>query len=185
MFTELMRHPEVATRFVTRYADLLNTNFRGERASAFLDEIVTEIESEAPRHMARYREFDMIFWGEQLDQLEEFMNQRPDAVRGQLIERFDLGAPTSVSLSTDPSRGAMRINSLLIDSSTPGVADPGSWQGIYFDGMRLTLDAVAWSGHRFVAWEGLPADQGLDPADPQVTLTLDGPLDVTAVFEPS
>lgn len=183
MFNELAQHPAFVEQFVARYADLLNTSLRAERASSYLDEVVAEIAPEVPNHMGRWRQFDVEFWQSQLEQLDEFMRLRPDAVRRQLVERFALGSPTTVGVLTDPARGAVRINSVFIDPSTPGVDDPANWQGVYFDGMGVTLEAVAWSGSRFVRWEGLPESQQRDATDSRVTIVLDGPLEISAVFE--
>ncbi|MEX2487702.1 MAG: CotH kinase family protein [Nitriliruptoraceae bacterium] len=191
MFNRLMANAAVADRFVTRYADVLNTHFRPSRAAAALAADAAEIADEVPEHMARYAAFEgefaftIEFWENQLAELEAFMVQRPVAVRDQLADRFGLGAPVPVTVQTDPAEGAVQLNTVRIDAATPGVADPQSWTGVYFDGTTITVEALPWAGHRFVGWQGLPEGQGLDVSASRVELTLDGPLELTAEFAPA
>jgi outer membrane protein assembly factor BamB len=54
------------------------------------------------------------------------------------------------------------------------------WTGSYFDGIPITLEAVANPGYRFVGW----SDAAL-PLEPLVEVTLSGDYSVSAAFEPA
>ncbi|MEX2563491.1 MAG: CotH kinase family protein [Nitriliruptoraceae bacterium] len=186
LFTWLMDNDEVRQRFIVRFADHLNTSFDPDRASRVLTETVEAIEDEMPRHEARYPLFDDIDWRDQLEQLDTFMQLRPDAVRGHIATRFGLAGQMTLDVATDPDGGFVRVNTIAIDGTTPGVADPANWQGTYFIGVPLRIEAVPWAGHEFVRWEGPSADlAGIDATNPVIEFEPDDDMDLIAVFASS
>jgi len=82
----------------------------------------------------------------------------------------------NITLNTDSSKGYIKINTIDIKSSTPGVKDPSRWTGVYFTGIPVTITAVPQEGYVFDHWEGI---QGYSDT---VTFTHTGDINITAVF---
>ena len=76
--------------------------------------------------------------------------------------------------------GYIIINTIAISNGTPGIEDPSSWTGTYFQGVPITLTTIPQSGYRFLRWEGI---QGIDPTMETLTITLENDLSLKAVFE--
>ena len=82
----------------------------------------------------------------------------------------------NITLNTDQSNGYIKINTVDIKSSTPGVNNPSRWTGLYFTGIPVTVKAVPADGYVFDHWEGI-----IGYSD-TVTFTHTGEINITAVF---
>jgi hypothetical protein len=170
--------------FINRFADLLNTAFVPERVVAMVDEIAGSLAPEMPEHIHRYTQpASMAAWESEVALIRQFAQLRPEFQRQHIVDFFALGGTTGVGLNvSSPEAGAIRINSLLINDQTVGIAgDPYPWQGIYFQDVPVTLTAVPKIGYRFVEWEGLPDDAQAGAKSVKLLLTED--LSLTACFE--
>jgi hypothetical protein len=145
-----------------------------------LEAMADELRPYMPEYQDRWQQNDD--WERQLQRVRDYMRWRPDHVRQHVLEVFDLPGLYRLRLDRSPAgAGRIRINSLLVDPETPGVGDPPyPWEGAYFQGVPVTVTAVAAPGHRFVRWEGLPP--GSRPGANPVTLTLSEDTALTAVF---
>lgn len=103
-----------------------------------------------------------------------FLKERPPYAVKNLIDAMKPEAETcSLTLRiSDPKGGSVRLNTVQPDLSG------GSWTGTYLTGVPLTLCAEAAEGWRFVRWEGSEYS-----AEPTVTLTPSGDIQMAAVFE--
>ena len=110
--------------------------------------------------------------------MRNFSRNRPDFVRQHMIDHFDLPGTATVTLLTDSAKGYIRINSIDITSDTPGVMDADEWSGIYFKGIPINLSAIPNPGYQFAGWEGI------DQSSPDLQLSLDNDLKLTANFIP-
>src|SRR5690625_6836775 len=83
-------------------------------------------------------------------------------MRSQLTDAFSLGGSRSLTVDvSDPSAGYVRVNSVDLLPSTPGVdEDPYPLSGTYFRSVPVTLTARPALGYRFVAWAGLGGGAG-------------------------
>jgi hypothetical protein len=67
-----------------------------------------------------------------------------------LREHFDLGPDARMTVTVnDPSLGRVRVNSLRLSASDR------PWEGDYFHGIPIEVEAIPAPGCEFVAWEGV------------------------------
>src|SRR5690625_7477362 len=102
-------------------------------------------------------------------------------MRSQLTDAFSLAGSGSLSVDvSDPSAGYVRVNSVDLLPSTPGVdEDPYPWSGTYLRSVPVTLTARPALGYRFVEWAGIDGVAGS-----VVSLELNRDRTVTADLEP-
>lgn len=183
LFHRLMEVEEVRHQFLQRFADHLNTAFSPDHALRRISELEDLLEEEIAHHAARWdTPPSVVRWRNDLTRLRSFMRRRPDAQRRHLRELFDLEGTATVALRTDPEAGSIRVNSLDLVRDTPGVDDPADWEGVYFRGVPVELEAVPAQGYRFVRWRGMP---GEDPREPSLEIMLEEDLGLEAVFAPA
>jgi hypothetical protein len=137
--------------FINRFADLMNTNYRDERIIAvenhFFNQTLVEMQNEYQR------------WGDPWNipgQMDNFYNNhltfqeqllcRTGQVRNHIQNGFSLPQQVTVELDVFPI-GAGKIK---ISTITP---DEYPWQGVYFDGVPVKIEAIANSGYAFSHWE--------------------------------
>lgn len=183
LLRSLLANPTFREHFISRFADLLNTAFLPERTVSIIRAMEQALEPEMAEHVGRWRAPDSISaWHGQVAVMVEFANQRPAYQRQHIRDKFGITGDFSLTLDvSDPAQGYVRVNTIDLLSSTPGVpAAPYPWTGIYFKGIPVELQAVARPGYRFVRWEGLPPET---PA--QTAQTFTGDTTLTAVFEPT
>jgi hypothetical protein len=177
---ETFRH-----KFINRFADLLNTAFVPERVLTVIEEIAGSLAPEMPEQIRRYqRPASMTAWKNEVESIRRFARMRPAVQRQHIVEFFGLGGTATVELKlSHPHAGAIRINSLLIDTKTVGITgNPYPWQGIYFQSVPVQITAVPRFGYRFAGWEGI--DNGELTAAESLEISLTQALSLTAHFEP-
>jgi hypothetical protein len=170
--------------FVSRFADHLNTTFSASRTVAELDRLEELLASEMSWHTERWSyPASVEDWRGHVDALRRFMRERPEAQRAQLAELLDDDELVTVAVEHDaPELGTVRVNSVELAPETPGVSDPRSWEGVYFAGLPVEVEAVAAEGYRFVAWEGAPSAHRTSA---RFRATFDADVELRPVFEPS
>ena len=186
LLRKLLENGTFRTDFINRYADLLNTAFLPPRVVGVIDLMQGVIAAEMVNHIKRWgRPGNIGDWQNQVNVMRTFANERPAHARAHLRSQFGLGVDRQLTLNvSDVSRGFIRVNRTDINAQTPGVnaAAPYPWSGMYFDGVPVTVAAVAFPGYRFLRWDG-PA--GIDPQSRTLTLSLTGAVSLTAHFEPA
>ena len=147
----LLRSPEFKTRFIQTYLDLMNVNFRYERAEPLLE---------------KYGLTEHLLW-------PRFLQNRPAYALDNLIRALELGGEgcTLTLCVSSPEGGRIRMNTVDPDLSS------GTWTGAWITGCPVDLTAVPSPGWRFAGW------QGAEGAEAAITLSPEGDLAVTAVFE--
>jgi len=191
LLREMLESVEFEKRFVQRCADLLNTLFESERVLTRIDALAGGIRPEMARHLSRWswqgiqsRAFGIAHkkkdepltvahWEANVESMREFARERPEKLRQDLIEHFDLpGGFASVTLaSSDLSKGTVQINTIALDDSP--------WTGTYFRNFPPTLTAQPKEGARFVRWSG-----GSTSTSATIALPLEkATVSVTAIFE--
>lgn len=182
MFHRFMENPELKARFLTRFADHLNTAFLPEHTTAELQKFAETVAPEIPAHIERWGQVQsMDAWWSEVDGLEGFMNRRPDTQRNQLVSYFSLQGIANVKVTTPAAGGHVHVNTIDIASTTPGVLDATNWSGKYFRGLPVTITAMPVEGYRFVRWEGAPEGAGTGET---LSFVLDGDVAVAPVFAP-
>lgn len=186
LLRSLLTHPGFRRDFINTLADLLNREFREDRAAAVISAMAEAIAPVIPEHIHRWRTMQdsPAGWTNQVRALRLFASQRPINVRQHVVTAFRLEGYAPLTVEVTPARGGnVRVNSLRLEQPLPGAvpgASPYPWKGIYFKGVPVELEARPAPGFRFVRW----ADGEDGAAGPRRELAVSGPRTVTAVFEP-
>ncbi|MDX9865123.1 MAG: CotH kinase family protein, partial [Anaerolineaceae bacterium] len=180
LFRSLLENPDFRANFVTRFADHINTSFEPQRVTNEIDQMQSVIAPEIEEHIRRWRgsEAALEEWQDSVEVMRGFAAYRPENVQQHLSDYFELGSPVKIHLQTDSRMGYIRINTIDLIESTPGVTDPASWTGTYFAGLPVEITAIPYPGYQFAAWE--TPDGAIQSETLSLTLDQDTPL--TAVF---
>jgi len=182
LFTALLKNTEFKNRFITRFADLLNTDFQSQRMLDIIQAMQSVIEPEMPRHIHRWgHPKSMRDWQREVGLMIEFANKRPDFQRREIVHFFGLEGGFQVEIGvSNRAHGQVRINSLTLDGHAAGVSgERYPWRGHYFKGVPIELEAIAKPGQVFSHWVGVEAKQA------RLTLMPSQNLKVQAVFVPA
>ncbi len=153
LVSRLVQNPEFERRLLRTFGEQLDTSFRPTRSLALIDELEARLEDEIPLHAERWRQHrDVDHWREHVQDLRRFMQQRPEQVRQQLVDTFELAGTATVELRHDPDAGAMSLGSVPVDTATPGVDDPTGWQAEVFQGVPTVVTATPADGDRVDGW---------------------------------
>ena len=152
LLRKALENPEFRQRFVSRFADLLNTSLSSAHTGALLDEFVALYGPEIPEHVNRWRQ--PVRWVGDVARIRSYLQARPSAVRGHIASAFGLDGTADLTVDVgQPAQGTVEVNSIGIAASTAGVgAAPYPWTGVYFQEVPVTLMARPAAGHRFVSW---------------------------------
>ena len=182
-FDRLLANADFRSRFLNRFADLLNTAFMPARVHRIIDETAALVESEMPRHIARWgRMGSFAAWQTRINSLKTFASGRPAPALTNLVNEFGLGGTARLTVALSNGLGHVTVNSVTIDAATPGIADPAApypWHGVYFRTVPITLTAQADPGFTFSHWETAEGTR----TDPALVVTLTGDTICRAVFE--
>ncbi|MFW5725818.1 MAG: T9SS type A sorting domain-containing protein, partial [Bacteroidota bacterium] len=95
-------------------------------------------------------------WNSNINEMTDFANNRPSYQRTHIRNHF--GISHYITLTADiniKAAGKIRVNTITIEPETPGVdPDPYPWQGLYFAGIPIEIEAIAAPGYKFSHWEG-------------------------------
>jgi hypothetical protein len=187
----LLKNTEFRNQFINTFADQLNTSFDPVRVNKKVDELKAGIEAAMPEHVNRWRVLSLkstspgeLTWYDNIQTIKSYANNRPSRVRQHILKKFKedgVTGTTEINVNTDTTQGYVRINSIDIKSSTPGVTDPANWSGIYFKGVPVTLKAIPEKGYKFDRWEGV---EGIIPTSESITFNPDENINIRAVFKP-
>lgn len=143
-----------------------------------------------PEHCDRWQNIQMTStspykksWSENVQVMKNFADGRPGYVRQHIVSNFTkygVKGTASIKLNSDASQGYIKINSIDINNTTPGVINPSEWTGIYFKGVPLTIKAVPMKGFEFDHWEGVTAATGTSDT---ISLTPTGDMNIKAVYK--
>ena len=169
-------NPDFRNTFINMLADLMNSTFQSVRVLGKIDEMEGQIASERTRHNAR--------WGIPTSlrpEMRSYAELRPAVMRQHVRDVFFSGEDRILRVNRQGDHGWVRVNSMMIDASLPGIEDPDQpypWSGSYFSNVPVTLEAIPMPGYQFASWVELPGEES---AMIRVTLTEDATF--TAVFE--
>jgi len=180
----LMKDPDYRIAFINRYADLLNTTFLPERVIGEIDRMESALDGDIEKHILRWSSINNSIdqWHTNVDVMREFAIKRPEIVRSHIIDEFVLNGISDINIKTDPEQGYVKINSFDLVNGTPGIEDPSSWSGIYFNDIPINLVAIPQLGYQFSHWDGVDKNIAKDES---ISIILENDLDIIAVFEES
>jgi Leucine-rich repeat (LRR) protein len=186
LFVDLLQNREFRHRFINRFADLLNSLYRGEVYAETIEEAASIIEPEIRRHIRRWSYPNSYqYWRSKVEQHVEFVHRRPEIQREHIVRYFEerYSEPegiVSVTVELPNTGGTVRINSITLNSGLPGAEADPVWKGSYFSEIPVELEAVPDEGFRFAGWEGDVAAEKRAKETIKIPLTDD--VRVKAVF---
>jgi hypothetical protein len=198
LFNNLMDSPEFRRRFVTLLAGDLNTRLHPDFVTGRIAEFREVYALEIAEHLRRYTFSagrSLQGWEGHIGAMEEFARRRPGYLRSFIMEHFDIADTVRLDLQVQgAASGHVVVGGIPIHKDTPGVpTDHSRWSGTYFQGVPLTVTAMASEGRKFLEWQDLTGEpfdfneisvsSSTGPGDPSFTWVPEGDLAIVAVFE--
>jgi hypothetical protein len=171
----IQENPSIRQRYVTRYADLLNTHFSCTRIVELLDSMVSHIAPEMPRHLQRWNAGSVSQWQSNVDDVRTFLLTRCTALVTGLATCYNLTGPYSCIYNVQPAgSGKIKMNSEWLRSYP--------FQAAMYGNIQTLLQAEPAPGYVFSHWEIDSATA--DPGDsvPNISLMFTTPTSITAHF---
>ncbi|MCR5862830.1 CotH kinase family protein [Flavobacterium sp. J372] len=168
------------TYFINRFADILNTAFTTARFNSIVNQTFDEVAPYLPEDIHRFPRLTF-YQNSQKTNLLNWGTNRPAIQRDQIRNQFGISSNVNLTINvSDTETGIVKINTIKIEDTTPGVpANPYPWTGIYFNGIPVTLEAIAKPGFVFSHWSG-----DVSGNNPELTVTPVGNMQITANFAP-
>ena len=145
-----MQNERYKNYFINRFADVMNTAYRFEYISAIENNFYNLTVTEMPNEYARWGDPNNIeeqmqnFYNNHITFQDQFF-QRTGQVRNHIQSNFALPNQVDVVLAVFPE-GAGKIK---ISTITP---ETYPWQGIYFNGIPVRIEAIPNEGFYFSNW---------------------------------
>jgi hypothetical protein len=164
----------------------LNTIYKPYHFSQKTNTLRDEVLPEMARHFDLWggtspfpqlvgRSSDVPSWEKNLDTMKMFMYSRPNIARNQILDEFSLVKPVNVGLNVVPENaGDIQINTVFPDSMP--------WEGVYFDGVPISITAKAKLGYKFLYWKSPNIISGSN-LNSTITLNVNQNEPFTAYFE--
>lgn len=133
LFTSLLTNEEFRHEFIQRFAHQLNTTFKPNHATELLSSMVTTIEPDMHNHFHRWGEpnnYDQ--WEHHIQQLQEFVSNRPTHLREYIQSHFQLHGFVEVNIE--------KATTEQITLASYEVEIEEGWTGQYFKDVPLTID---------------------------------------------
>ncbi len=184
LLRNLLKNESFRYSFINRIADQLNTAFIPTRVHSVIDSFSRFVEPEIEEFIHRWRyPNSQNRWKSNVQGMHTHAAHRPDYVRQHVMDHFEIGGMINLSVTIDSlNHGYLRVNSINITPSTPGVAaDPYPWTGTYFHGIPVEAEAIANEGYSFSHWSGTGINSE-NQNDTILKLTPEGDTDIKAHF---
>lgn len=172
----IQENPIVRQRYITRYADLLNTKLKCERVTQVFDSIVNLLTPEMPRQIQRWGG-DIATWQENVQAARNFLLARcSQTISTGMVDCYDVTGPFETIFQVSPAgAGKIRMNSEFFNSY-PSTAQ-------IFGNIDTNLKAEPNDGFVFSHWVVDGAVIQPDPENPEILLQISQATSVTAFFE--
>jgi len=178
----LLANPTFKNDFINRFADLMNTYYLPSRFIAVSTALKNQIQPEIQEHLDRWKAADYGWWEESINLMNTFGNERPNYQRQHIRQKFGINSNINATLDvSDATQGYVKINTIDILPSTPGVAtNPYPWTGVYFHNIPVKIKAIPLAGYAFSYWSGASSSTSAE-----ITITPTADFSLTAHFIPS
>ena len=183
LFRKLLTNTHFRSEFINLFSDLNATIFAPDTVLEKIRDTQSAIESEMPAHIQHWVNqkeaqkdipiesiSSMEDWYRSIGYMEEFVTNRQEVLRSQIINKFGLKGSANISLSVEPEgAGTTKISTLTV-SEFP-------WENPYFKGVPIAVSALPAHGYRFIGWSGL-----IESDNPVISVTLTEDTMLTATF---
>lgn len=182
VFKNLFANADFRNKFVTRYFDLLNSDFKKETVIKKIEELSSRIDQEIVRHIERWGDqtegmlTSKEDWYQNVEKLKNFASNRPAYVKNHLIQHFELLGLYQIKINAQgPCLGEVKVNSLTLDTNH------FPWLGDYPLNMPLVLEGLSSKNCSFVSWLSDDLNQA-SLRKKNLLLNPKRDLEITAVF---
>jgi hypothetical protein len=171
----IQESPIAYQKYVTRYADLLNTHLSCERVTQVFDSIVAIIAPEMPRQIARWGG-NMATWQANVQTARNFLLSRcSQTISTGLANCYEVTGPFATTFTVEPvNAGKVRMNSEWI-ANYPFTAQ-------VYGNIETLLMAEPLEGYQFSHWFVDGAVIQPDDTNPNIQLQISQATNVTAYF---
>lgn len=144
--------------FINRFADVMNTEYLQDRLLSLEDDFFNQMTVEMQKEYLRWGDPNNVpqqmntFYSSHLT-FQEQLGQRSTEVRNHIESNFSLPNQVDLTLDVHPA-GAGKIHISTIEPTDY------PWDGIYFNGIPIKIEAIPNFGYHFVNWgnNGLISD---------------------------
>jgi hypothetical protein len=165
---KLFQNDSYKNFFINRHIDLYNTLFRPENVLPILDSLAAEIAPEIPLEATRWNS-SVSKWETNVENLRNFIRQRPERVLQQMTTYFDLETAVTITVDIPTGGGNIQLNTIDIKQFP--------WSGKYYPGIPIKIKAIPLEGYKFIGWQ----DASLPDSDELTILPQQG-LHIEAQF---
>jgi hypothetical protein len=155
MLRGLLANAAFKQTFINTIADQLNSSFRSTNMVSVINAYAAQYQPAITKWYDRYALTED--WAGRVQLLRDFTQNRPALLRQHVITKFALAGTSDITLNvSSAAAGVVRINNLVVDTSTPGLpvaGQPYPWTGTYFRGNAVTITALPNPGYTFVRWQ--------------------------------
>ena len=155
IFKTLLDNQNFKNDFLNRYADNLNSIFKASYAISKFNAIKNTYKPYISEHIRRWKTLaDSLEWEQKCTETVSYLNTRPDLIKTDLLAYFGVSGFYDLNIiNQNISRGAVKVNELLIKSGTDGIpTNPNNWTGQYFNDVPVNITAKPNPGFRFLYW---------------------------------
>jgi hypothetical protein len=149
---ELIKNTDYKNAFINRFADLMNTNYLYSNLLPMEEEMFNaaypEMAAEYNKWTLNPRPVDefMDIYKQNHELMKQSLRLRSAQVRNHIQNNFGLTRQLNVELDVSPvNSGKIKISTITPDSYP--------WNGIYFDGVPVTITAIPNPGYKFKNWD--------------------------------
>ncbi len=174
----IIKNDSIKNNFLQSFAAHANTTFSPARILPIIDSMKTEMESEMPNHIARWKDYidpdegacvqSVVNWENQINHIIYYANHRWDTLRQHAINWFNLDG--DINLTTTSNNGEIFVYNVSLNQGTN--------TGKFFQNVPIKFKAVPKLGYKFAHWEGASTSTN---ANIELTLAVDTTLN--AIFE--
>jgi hypothetical protein len=145
-----MQNERFKNYFINRFADVMNTAYLTENISAAENEMFSLTFPEMHKEYARWGDPNnilgqMLTFSDNHSIFQFQISERSAQVRNHILSNFSLPNLVDVTMNVYPEgAGTIRISTIIPDQYP--------WQGIYFNGVPIQIEAKANYGYDFSHW---------------------------------
>jgi hypothetical protein len=142
---KLLENDSLKYCYINQFSDLLNTALHPAVGKKLLDSLVREVEDEIIYHKKRWKITDARY-SKSVSDIYLFVEKRPEALRSQLMERFNLSKTSKIRVIIPSVGGYVKLNTLRLKEN---------FEGVYFQDVPIHFSAHPEYDYEFVGWKNL------------------------------